>query len=155
MTKIEPIIYDSYIAVIKNSVGANTWRNFYAKVDDKKVDIMQDGDLSCAFFVSSILSLFGLIKHPHTTVESTIKDMEESGWQEIKKPKIGSVLIWEAITDSKEEVHRHIGFYIGNKTAISNSSKKRVPVKHHWTFGEKNGKPIRKIEKIFWHKKLD
>jgi len=152
---VKPLIFNTYIAVIKNSVGAKIWRNFYAEVNRKPQDIMRNGDLSCAFFVSSVLALFGLTRNPHATVSGTLEDMGRSGWRKIKKPKTGSVLVWEAIKDSRGEMHKHIGFYIGDGMAISNSSKARMPIKHHWTFGERNGKPVRQVETIFWHPKLD
>ncbi len=139
------ILFDSYLAFIKNSVGSNLFRNVFAKVNGRKKDIANNGELSCAFFTSSILCLFQLIKNVHATVGSTIKDLKKSGWQEIKKPKIGSVLIW-----SKNNQHRHIGFYLGDNKAISNGKEKGQPIIHHWTYdGE------RKIEAIYWHKKLE
>jgi len=150
MKQIKPLLYKNYLALIKNSLKAKVWRNFYVIINKKVQDILHNGDLSCAFFVSSLLVLFGLIQRIHTTVNGTLKDMEHCGWQRIKKPKIGSILLWEA-----KSSHKHLGFFMGKKKAISNSSKNRVPIKHHWTFGEKNGQPKRKIEAIFWHRKLD
>lgn len=148
--KVVPILFDTYIAVIKNSIGSKMFRNFYAKVDGKKTDIMKNGDLSCAWFASSLVYLSKLIKEPHATVDSTVKDLEQSGWQKIQKPKIGSVLVWE----KNHNFHKHIGFYIGNNKAISNNKKIKTPIIHHWTYGIKNGKPVRKIEVIFWNPSL-
>ena len=154
--KVIPILFDTYIAVIKNSVGSKMFRNFYAKVDGKKTDIMKNGDLSCAWFVSSLLYLFKLIKDAHATVNGTIKDLQQSGWKKIKKPKIGSVIVWEKIDFGNKDLHKHIGFYIGNNKAISTSnSKKGQPIIHHWTYGIKRNKPVRKVKAIFWHKKLN
>ena len=154
--KVIPIIFDTYIAVIKNSVGSKMFRNFYAKVDGKKSDIMKNGDLSCAWFVSSLLYLFKLIKDAHATVNGTIKDLQQSGWKKIKKPKIGNVIVWEKIDFGNKDFHKHIGFYIGNNKAISTSnSKKGQPIIHHWTYGIKRNKPVRKVKAIFWHKKLN
>ena len=153
--KVIPILLDTYIAVIKNSVGSKMFRNSYAKINGKKTDILQNGMLSCAFFVSSILVLSKLIKEIHGTVDGTVKDLEQSGWQQIAKPKIGSVLVWEKIDFGNKNFHKHIGFYIGNNKAIStNSFKKRQPAVHHWTYGIKRNKPARKIEAIFYNKKL-
>ena len=154
--KVIPIIFDTYIAVIKNSVGSKMFRNSYAKVDGKKTDIMKNGDLSCAWFVSSLLYLFKLIKDAHATVNGTIKDLQQSGWKKIKKPKIGNVIVWEKIDFGNKDFHKHIGFYIGNNKAISTSnSKKGQPIIHHWTYGIKRNKPVRKVKAIFWHKKLN
>ena len=148
--KVIPILFDTYIAVIKNSVGSKIFRNSYAKINDKKTDILQNGNLSCAFFVSSILVLFKLIKEIHSTVNGTVKDLECSDWQKIKKPKIGSIIVWE----KNHNFHKHIGFYIDNNKAISTNQKLKCPAVHHWTYGVKENKPIRKIEAIFYNKKL-
>ena len=150
---VVPILKDSYLRIIRNSIGTRLFRNFYAIVDGKKKDILRGGDLSCAYFVSCVLRIFGLIKDIHTTVLGTISDIKKSGWKIVKVPKPGSVLVWEKQKFGQEE-HRHIGFYIGNKKAISNSSVKqnvkRTPVEHSFTFGRK-----RSIQAIYWHKKLN
>jgi|SRR3989344_5994253 len=154
--KVIPILFDTYIAVVKNSVGSKMFRNFYAKVSGKKADIMKDGDVSCAWFASSLLYLFKLIKEPHATVDGTMRDLGQSGWKKIMKPKIGSIIVWKKIDFGKNDFHKHIGFYIGNNKAISTSSfKKGQPTIHHWTYGIKNNKPGRNIETIYWNKKLD
>ncbi len=155
LKQIRPIFYETYIAVIRNSIGTNLFRNFYAKIDGKKIDITKNGIFSCAFFVSSILLLFKLIRKIHGTVKETVRDFKKSNWKRIKKPKVGSILVWEAIDFGKGDFHKHIGFYIGSNKAISNSSKLRKPVIHHWTFGTKNKRPKRKIEAIYWNKKLN
>ena len=133
----------TYLAVVRNSVGARTFRNFFADVNGKHTDVMQDGRRSCAFFVSFILTGFGLAKRIHGTVDATIRDLLESGWVVVNQPAHGDVLVWE-----EKEVaghwNKHIGFYIGADTAVSNDSKSGVPKKHHWT-----NKGKRKVEKIF------
>ncbi|MBI4920090.1 CHAP domain-containing protein [Candidatus Azambacteria bacterium] len=165
--KVVPVLFDTYIAIIKNSVGSKIFRNSYAKVNGKKEDILRNGKVSCAFFVSSILALFPLFKlvkyPPHGTVSGTIKDLKESGWKSAKggsafggkKPKVGSILVWEKIDTGDKEFHGHIGFYIGNNKAISMSDGKKTPEIHHWTYGVKKGAPARKIEAIFWNNKLN
>lgn len=152
---INPLLRDTYLAVIKNSVGSKMWRHFYAEINGRKTDIMDGGDLSCAFFISSILMFNGLIKKTHVTVHLLLDGMKSYDWRKIKRPKIGSVLVWAAKHDQLGQDRKHIGFYIGNGKAISNSSRKRMPVIHHWTFGIKNGQPIRTVTDILWHKKLD
>ena len=44
----------NYIAMIQNAAkGENSmFRNLYALVDEKEKDIVNNGDLSCAFFLS-------------------------------------------------------------------------------------------------------
>ncbi|MGC9048854.1 MAG: hypothetical protein ACP5IX_01395 [Patescibacteria group bacterium] len=139
----------TYLAMLKNSVGSKLFRKFYVKTRRKKVDILNNGKLSCAFYVSSILYLFKLIKNIHFTVDSTVKDLQKSGWEVVKKPKVGSVIVWEKMDFGDGDIHKHIGFYIGDGKAISNSSKFGYPVKHSWPF-----RPKRKVEIILWNPKL-
>lgn len=139
-------IFDTYIAVVRNSVGSKLFRNFYANVNGRKTDVMRNGELSCAFHVSSILALFGLIKRIHGTVDSTVKNLKRFGWKPIARPKIGSVLVWEEKDFGKGDVHKHLGFFIGAKRAISNSRKVRSPIEHSWNFDGK-----RRITMILWN----
>ncbi len=144
--KVKLLLYKNYLTLIKNSLGARLWKNVYAQVDGVEKDILENGKLSCAFFVSSILVLCKLIKEVHVTVKGTIKDMENSGWYQIDEFKKGAVLVWEELRG-----HKHLGFYWGNKKAISNSPQKKTPILHHSTFGTINKKPKRKIIAIYWH----
>lgn len=152
--KVVPLFKKTYLAVIRNSVGADLFRNFYAVVDDEKKDILRNGELACAFFVSSILRMFDLLKENHCTVGGTVKDLKKSGWVKIKKPRPGCILVWEAIRYQDGKDHTHLGFYIGKGRAISNLSSSGAPGVHHQTFGLKSGKPVRKITAIYGHEFL-
>ncbi len=147
--QVKPLLKDTYIAVIKNSLGSKTFQNFYAKVADEKRDIMRGGALSCAFFVSSITTLFGLTERIHGTVVGTENDLIESGWEKTEEPEVGSIIVWREI-DFNGEKHKHIGFYIGEEQAISNSCFDKVPKQHHWTFVGQ-----RKVQYIFRNEKLN
>ena len=133
--------------MIHNSVGTKMFRNFYICKNKKIKDAVINGRLSCAFFVSNVLNSFGLIKGPHLTVKSTIKDMEEYGWIKIKRPKIGAVISWEEKIMPDKKAHGHLGFYIGNNKAVSNSFVKKTPAIHGWKY--------RPILDIYYNKKLD
>lgn len=148
-SRVVPIVFDTYLAVIKNSIGSKLFRNFYAKVNGKKTDIMRNGELSRAFYVSSVLTLFKFIKNIHGTVDSIVKNLEESGWRKIDKPKIGSILVWERIDFGNSDIHKHIGFFIGGNEAVSNSYRLGRPVSHSWNF---NGK--RKVDMILWNPRI-
>jgi len=139
---------ENYLTMIKNSIGSKMFRNCYALVGNKKKDLLKNGDLSCAYFVTSILKIFDLIGSIHLTVRGAIEDIKNSGWYEIKSPKKGSILVWEKEKSGKEE-HAHIGFYAGDQKAISNSFKRQAPIIHNYFFRS------RKVEAIFWNKKLD
>jgi hypothetical protein len=157
--KITPLLFDNYLAVVNGAPGSRMFRKFYALVDGKKKEVSENGNLSCGWFASFILKYFGLIREPHMTVDGTLRDMEDSGWKKIRQPKIGCVIVW-GVQDNKQSKaysfgHRHIGFYVGGGKAISNLSSKGIPGRHHWTFGTKNGKAVRKIEAMYWNEKLD
>ena len=148
--KVIPLIFETYLAVVRNSVRSKLFQNFYAKVNGKKTDIMRNGELSCAFYVSSVLALPKFIKEVHTTVDSTVKDLKESGWKEVKNPKMGCILIWEKTDFGDNDIHKHIGIFIGNGKAISNSYKLGYPIKHRWNLSGK-----RKVDIILWNPKFD
>jgi len=147
-----PLIKESLLAFVKNSVGSNTFRNFYAEVNGERKDITQDGFRSCAVFISSILLQFSLIKEGHTTVEGVVRDIEKNGWYKIDKPKAGCILIWkpEKFDESIQLWIQHAGFYIGDDQAISNSEKIRTPQIRHWTYDD-----TKKITAMYWHDRLN
>lgn len=150
--KIQLLLKDSYLAMIKNSVGSLMFKHRYGKINNVKKDLLKSGNyrVSCGFYISSILLIFKLIKEPHLTVNGVEKDLQESSWQRIEKPKIGSILTWE-LAKFGDNWTRHIGFYIGNNKAISTHHITGKPFIHDYKFDKKN----RKIESIWWHKKLD
>lgn len=152
MTSKKPLkllFFDTYLARIHNSVSSKTVKSVFALVDGKKKDILENGRIACSLYVSSLLVIHKLIPEIHATVDSTVTALKKAGWKKISKPRIGCLIIWEKVDFGKNDLHKHIGFYIGNQEAISNSSKKGYPVKHNFTY---NGK--RKIELLLWHAKL-
>lgn len=137
--------------MIEGSVGSKLFQNIYSLNEDgEEINITESGVLSCAYFVSSILLIHNLLKSAHATVDGTIKDMLESGWYEVSELKTGTVILWENDIEGAG-LHRHLGFYIGDDRAISNSSEERFPKIHDINFGDKQ----RKIEKIYWHDNLN
>ncbi len=135
LTVSKPIkdIKNSYLAAIQNSVGSRLWQNFYVVAGDGKVDVMKSGGLSCAFYVSTILSMFGLINSVHATVKSTIEDLKENGYIETQTPIKGDIIIWEA-QNFEGETHSHIGFWWNETTAVSNSDLNGFPIFHSINF---------------------
>lgn len=151
-------IFPSYFKAIENSAGSNLFRNLYYRIDRKTIDVLDNGDLSCANFVTTILYIFDLIKERHTTVIATIDDILKSGWYEIKKPKKGAIILWsyKKKDDGTQGEHRHVGFYIDKKTAISNYAPRRIVIRHHPTFGTfSNGEARRDILAYYWNDRLN
>lgn len=132
--------------LIKNSLGSKFFRSIYFFINNKSLDILKNGDLSCAFYVSIILKILGLINSIHTTVDSTVKDLENFGWYKIKKPKFGAVILWDYKKGGK---HMHLGFCLNKNKAVSNSSKLKSPQIHNIYYEN------RSIKAIYFHKELE
>ena len=115
------------------------FRNLYLEKSGKKFDAVRNGGLSCAYFVSNVLLIWGLVSSGHATVEGTTKDMEKNGWKRVSQDEVrlGDVIVWGKTKAINGKIHFHNGFYIGNKKAISNDSKKGIPIVHHWTYNNK------------------
>lgn len=149
------LLHETYMAMIHGAVGSHMFRQLWATVDGKKTNIVRNGELSCAMFVSTILHHAQLIAEPHAMVSGTIADMKKSGWVRIARPKVGAVVRWGAVLYGDGERHEHIGFVVGGSKAISNSARSRTPREHHLTFGTKGSRTYRPVTEIWWHKKLD
>jgi hypothetical protein len=137
--------FKTYLKFINNSIGSNAYRNFYVKTLSKgEFDALDDGDNSCAFFVSAVAVIFKKLGGIHGTVEGVVKDLQNSGWHLVGVPQPGDIIVWEArqFADGTKE---HIGFAIGNGKAISTSASHKTPVEHELNFGAEQ----RKITHIF------
>lgn len=133
--KITRHIFETYVSMIEGSVGSNMFRHFWADFDEERRDTMQDGWTSCAFFVSSVLTIFKAIDGPHSTVISTEEALEKTGWQKVTEPEAGDVLVWEPRQATSEDPEMdHIGFYVGDEMAVSTSWRARTPVKHDYMY---------------------
>ncbi|MEI6316707.1 MAG: hypothetical protein WCO65_03230 [bacterium] len=144
------MVLKNYIECIRNSIGTRMFRSYY--VDE--TDVLKNGDLSCAFYVSSILLLFGLIDRAHFTVKGTIFAMEQAGWYKIQQPEIGCVILWESVVEESD--HLHIGFYAEEGQAISNRSSLGAIGEHalHYSGLDKGTEKKAKVLAFYWHKYL-
>ena len=147
--------FETYLQAIKNSCGSSIFRNLYVEDDLGVVsDVLENGNLSCAMYVSSILAMFGKIDGRHGTVAGTILSLPKAGWKEVKLDNLqaGDILIWEKGTlpsssdDPYRQGHSHIGFFIGEQLAVSNSSENGFPIIHSCDY-----RGTRKIVQAFRH----
>ncbi|MBP6881106.1 MAG: hypothetical protein KBC35_00560 [Candidatus Pacebacteria bacterium] len=150
-------ILETYLAMIEGSVGSRQYLRLY--VDDKNEgcprDVIDNGRFPCAYFSSSVMYLMTLLeKGPHTTVVKTVEWMLRSQWYQVYQLVIGAVITWGPKLGSDGKHHKHIGFYVGDEMAISTDGVTGIPTKHHFTYGVENGRPVRKVEAIFFHEKL-
>jgi len=60
--------FQTYLGMIRGAVGSRMFRHLWAIVDGKKTNIVRNGELSCAMFVSTILHHAQLIAEPHEMV---------------------------------------------------------------------------------------
>lgn len=53
-------IKENYFKFIENSIGGRMFNSLFVKKQEQEeiVDVLNDGEYSCAFFVSSVLFLF-------------------------------------------------------------------------------------------------
>jgi hypothetical protein len=141
--------FQTYLQLVKNSPGTKMFRNFYVRTAEQgEFDALDNGQNSCAFFVSSVLVIFNKLERIPGTVAQIVKDMEASGWEEVKKLKTGDVIVWEN-KKFHDGWHEHIGFYVGSDRAISTSSHKKIVAEHNLHFGKTN-RPIKQILRTNW-----
>ncbi len=155
MNKIVPRNYSTYLSLIVGMVDSRAFLRQWADIDGKRTDISRRGAVSCAFFVSFVLSGFGYIAGIHATVSGLERKLLASGWKKIGSPRTGSVIVWETAMHPSGP-HAHVGFWISEKVAISNHPTLRVPKRHHPTFGKtKAGNPRRRIVAVYWKPGID
>lgn len=132
MPKVEKMRFETYLAVIQNSVGTKLFSEGYARIDGQPTNIMAGGEVACAFFVSGVLCLFDveLIDHAHATVTSTVKDLEKHGWEQVNDPQAGDIIVWEPVKFPDGKAHEHIGFVVSKNEAISNDYASGAPQRH-------------------------
>lgn len=144
---------ETYLAMIRGSIDSRQYQKLFVRSPIGVMDVTDGGNFSCAFYVSSILKLCGLTTGGvHTTVDETIRDMQESGWRPVAELRNGCVLVWaEGVLCSDGRHHKHIGFYLEPDLAVSNHPELRVPKEHHPTFGQRDGRPVRPIREIYYN----
>lgn len=114
--------------MIKNSEGTNMFRNLY--VIDKNAhefDATENGNKSCAIYVTAVLKLFNKIDKLHATASGTYNYISNSAnWLKTDQPKSGDLIFWDKTDNSTG----HVGFFINNK-AISNIDTTGNPQYHN------------------------
>lgn len=145
---------ENFLLSVRNSIGSQMFRTY---LDKEGNDVLHNGDLSCAYFISSIMLIHGLIDRPHFTVSGTLFAMKNAGWEKIKTLKVGSIVVWGSVRQNGSN-HKHLGVYIGDQQAISNRSSLGMPGEHalHYSGLDKDGKKKKaRILEIYWHSAFD
>ncbi len=124
---------ETYIKMIENSVGSNMFNSVYVKNKDSSevTDVLENGKYSCAYYVSSLLFLLGLIDCPHALVSTVKTVISTSGdWEVADKAEAGDVVFWNKVTFEDGTENAHVGFALNNQEAVSTSSNQKTVVKH-------------------------
>jgi len=141
---------ENFLLSVRNSIGSQLFRSY---LNEEGTDVLKDGDLSCAYFISSILCLHRLIDRPHFTVPGTLFAMEKAGWYQIKTLRTGCIIVWGSVHQNGAD-HKHLGVYIGEQQAISNRSSLGMPGEHalHYSGLDKDGaKKKAPVLSMYWH----
>lgn len=131
---LKPQTLKNVLHVARAAEGSAMFQHLFVKnvKTGQEFDALDGGDLSCAFFVSTVLTMAQLIDRPHATVETTLQKMQEAGWRKATEPSAGAVVYWPG----KDQAHSHIGFYLGDNECVSNSSTDRKPKIHGLTLAD-------------------
>lgn len=144
---IKKLSKETYLKAIENSVGSRLFNSLIVKFKDtgKVVDVLNDGMYSCAFFVSCVLTLFGAMDKPHSTVKTIKEKLEkDERWKNIKPDSIepGDVIFWEKIKFDDGTEDAHVGFALNKDEAVSTDYKNKMVARHPLKSG-------RKIDAVF------
>ena len=140
---IEILKYETYLKAIENSVGSRIFNSLIVKFrdSDQTSDILGDGEFSCAFFVSSILAMFGVLDKPRATVIS-LKDIisKDEKWSTVSETEAqpGDVVFYEAVEHESGNVHEHVAFVTGSGQAVSTDYKQKQVVQHDLKYRQIN-----------------
>lgn len=155
---LEKNIYKTYIKMIENSEDTRMFNSLFVKEKDtgKEYDVLNDGEYSCAIFVSSLLTIFGLIDRPHSTVSTLINKLEEYSFTSVNDdPRPGDIIVWEKVKFNDGSMNEHIGFYLDENRAVSTNYLKKCVKIHHPNFNDADSTTKnRKIERIYRSEKF-
>ncbi|MBU1091555.1 hypothetical protein KKA27_01680 [Patescibacteria group bacterium] len=158
--KKESLVFDlkkNYLNMIEKSVGSSLYQNdWFINSKGESIDLCQNGRFSCAYFVSVVLHRFNLIDTIYVNVDSLERALRNCGWVLEEDPQgtenRGPVVIWEPRLGRDSKMHRHMGFWMGYGTCVSNDPEGNTPILHDPFF--RDGffdYDFRPIEKIYTH----
>ena len=135
---LEILQKETLLKAIENSVGSRQYNSLFVRFKDieKIKDILDNGEYSCAVFVSSLLFLARVIDKQRATVESLKKFCDtDKNWKQINPDKVeaGDIIFWEKRKHEDETEHSHVGFALSNTEAVSTSYKEKKVVRHSIT----------------------
>lgn len=132
---VEILKKESLVKALENSVGSRLFNSLLVRFSDSEQvkDILNDGELSCAYFVSSLLVMHGLLGETHTTVANLRQVLTENPkWQEVPLESVeaGDVVFYKKRTFADGSGNAHVGFAVGKTDAVSTDYKKKAVSQH-------------------------
>jgi hypothetical protein len=149
-SNIEILRKETYLKAVENSTGSKIFNSLFVKFKDsgQVKDVMNDGEYSCAFFVSSILFLMQAVSKPVSTVDSLGKLItEDPKWMKIEVVNLepGDVIFWDKIKYEDGSENAHVGFVLNKEEAVSTDYKQRMVARH--SIGSR---PIMEVYRYSW-----
>ena len=131
---IEILKKETYLKAIENSIGSKIFNSLFVKFKDtnKVSDILNDGEYSCAFFVSGILFLVQMVDKTAATVKSLKESIEKnSKWEKVDLENIieGDVIFWYPFKHDDGTETPHVGFVSNKNEATSTDYKNKLITK--------------------------
>jgi DNA helicase TIP49 (TBP-interacting protein) len=150
-TNTEVLRKETYLKAIENSIGSRIFNSLFvkSKTDGKVWDVMNDGEYSCAFFVSSVLFLMQALGKSVATVDSLRKlIVGDSKWTEVDSDQVetGDVVFWDKVKYEDGSENAHVGFALSKEEAVSTDYKQKMVVRH-----KIGTRPITGIYRYSWH----
>ncbi len=143
----------TYLKILENSVGNKMFNSLFVEFQNTKEvkDILEDGEFSCAAFVSSVLYLSGAVSRACATVKSLREIFQKNDkWKKVAPGDIeaGDVLFWEKIKFENGSEAPHVGFALGKDEAVSTNYKKKAVDRHPIISG--NGRKLEEVYRYSW-----
>ncbi len=132
---IEILKKETYLKALENSVGSRLFNSLFVryKHTGEIKDILNNCELSCAFFTSNILLMFGVLEKPFATVRGLKASIDQNGkWKKISLGEVekGDVVFWEKKKHEDGTETAHVGFMINKEEAVSTSTKSKMVARH-------------------------
>src|SRR3569623_1140484 len=111
---IERLPKETLRKMIQNAPDTRLFNSLFVRYKDsgEVKDACNDGEYSCAFFVSSLLTLTGYLERPHATVAGLREKMLGLPIQkvELADAQAGDVIFWDKIVFDNGEANEPVGF---------------------------------------------
>ncbi|MCA9356668.1 hypothetical protein H6784_03160 [Candidatus Nomurabacteria bacterium] len=134
-SNIEILRKESFLIIIENSIGSKMFNSMFVRLKDSGAvtDILNDGEFSCAFYVSSVLMLLRVIEKPRATVLK-LKEVivNDSNWQTVEVDTIepGDVIFYVKTKFKDGTSNAHVGLALSKGEVVSTDHRVKKVAKH-------------------------